>query len=115
MAPLTSDTAPARTARIASTHDPGDTAVVDGDVHRHHPRRIDVGRALVIVLSDGVDTSSWLRADAVLDTAKRADVVVYAVSAQAPVKPSFSADLTSLTGGRLFEGRENREPRERSF
>ena len=63
----------------------------------------DVGRALLIVFSDGVDTSSWLTADAVLDTAKRSDVVVYAVSPRSRLKPEFLRDLTSFTGGRLFE------------
>jgi VWFA-related protein len=63
----------------------------------------DAGRALLIVFSDGVDTSSWLRADAVLDAAKRADVVVYGVSVVSRLKPEFLRDLTSLTGGRLFE------------
>ena len=65
----------------------------------------DAGRALLIVFSDGVDTSSWLSADAVLDAAKRSDVVVYGVSvtAQSRLKPEFLRDLTSLTGGRLFE------------
>ncbi|MGH7485192.1 MAG: hypothetical protein ACREMY_06245, partial [bacterium] len=58
---------------------------------------------LLIVFSDGVDTSSWLRAEAVLDTAKRADVVVYGVSVASRLKPQFLRDLTSLTGGRLFE------------
>jgi hypothetical protein len=42
----------------------------------------DVGRGLVIVFSDGVDTASWLTDDAVLNTAKRSDVVVYAVYVQ---------------------------------
>jgi hypothetical protein len=39
----------------------------------------DVGRSLMIVFSDGVDTRSWLEADAVLEIAKRGDVVVYGV------------------------------------
>ncbi len=63
----------------------------------------DAGRALLIVFSDGLDTSSWLTANAVLDTAKRADVVAYGVSVKSPVKPEFLRDLTSFSGGRLFE------------
>jgi len=39
----------------------------------------------------------------VLNTAKRSDVVVYAVSVQARLKPEFLRDLTSATGGRLYE------------
>jgi VWFA-related protein len=63
----------------------------------------DVGRSLVIVFSDGLDTASWLTADAVVDVAKRSDVVVYAVSVRSPQKPDFLRDLTSTTGGRLLE------------
>jgi VWFA-related protein len=37
-------------------------------------------RSLLIVFSDGVDTASWLRADVLLDDARRTDAVVYAVS-----------------------------------
>ena len=63
----------------------------------------DVGRGLLIIFSDGVDTASWLTPDIVLDTAKRSDIVVYAVSAQSRLKPEFLRDLTSATGGRLYE------------
>ena len=58
----------------------GKTALVDGTYAGIMLGESDAGRALVIVFSDGLDTSSWLRADAVLDAAKRADAVVYAVS-----------------------------------
>ena len=38
-----------------------------------------------------------------LDTAKRSDVVVYGVSVVSRLKPEFLREMTSLTGGRLFE------------
>ena len=63
----------------------------------------DVGRSLLIVFSDGVDTSSWLSPNGVLDIAKRSDVVAYGVSTRSPLKPAFLRDLTSFTGGQLFE------------
>ena len=50
----------------------------------------DVGRSLLIVFSDGVDTSSWLDAESVLETARRGDVVVYGVEVGAR-RASFSA------------------------
>ncbi len=59
----------------------------------------DVGRSLLILFSDGVDTSSWLSAESVLNTARRGDVVVYSVEigdARAP----FMRHLTDVTGGR---------------
>jgi hypothetical protein len=49
------------------------------------------------------DTASWLSEDAVLTAAKRSDAVVYAVSARSRLRPEFLRDVTSLTGGRLFE------------
>jgi VWFA-related protein len=39
----------------------------------------------------------------VLNTAKRSDVVVYAVSVQSRLKPEFLRELTAATGGRLYE------------
>ena len=63
-----------------------------------------IGRrpGLLIVFSDGVDTSSWLRADAVLDAARRADVVVYGVSVVSRLG-RVSPRATTLTRRRLFE------------
>jgi Uncharacterized protein encoded in toxicity protection region of plasmid R478, contains von Willebrand factor (vWF) domain len=61
----------------------------------------DAGRSLLIVFSDGVDTSSWLDAESVLETARRGDVVVYGVEVGAR-RASFPRDLTEITGGRLF-------------
>ncbi len=61
----------------------------------------DAGRSLLIVFSDGVDTSSWLDAESVLETARRGDVVVYGVEVGAR-RASFTRDLTEITGGRLF-------------
>ena len=101
-AKLTADIATVRQA-LGGAHGTGVTALVDGTYAGLMVGEADAGRALLIVFSDGVDTSSWLRADAVLDTAKRADVVVYGVSVVSRLKPEFLRDLTSLTGGRFFE------------
>jgi len=80
----------------------GETALVDGAYAGMAVGESDVGRALLIVFSDGLDTSSWLLPDSVLETARRSDVVAYAVSV-GRVKTEFLRDLTSFTGGRLFE------------
>jgi VWFA-related protein len=61
----------------------------------------DVGRSLMIIFSDGVDTSSWLSAESVVDTARRGDVIVYGVEV-GERRASFPRDLTEVTGGRLF-------------
>jgi VWFA-related protein len=97
-------TSNARTVREAldEAEPAGDTALVDGSYAAMVVGESDVGRALLIVFSDGLDTSSWLLPDSVLETAKRSDVVAYAVSV-GRVKAEFLRDLTSFTGGRLFE------------
>jgi Ca-activated chloride channel family protein len=87
-------------SRAAGT---GNTALFDGTYAGITVGGTDAGRALLIVFSDGLDTSSWLTADKVLDAARRSDVIVYAVSVRSPTKPDFLRDLTSLTSGRLFE------------
>ena len=81
----------------------GSTSLIDGAYAGIQIGESDAGRALMIVFSDGLDTSSWLGADKVLDAAKRSDVVAYAVAVRSPAKPEFLRDLTSFTGGRLFE------------
>jgi VWFA-related protein len=100
-AALTSDLEPLREA-IGDIAGVGDTSLVDGVYAGITVGESDAGRALLIVFSDGLDTMSWLSSAAVLDTAKRSDVVVYAVSV-GNVKSDFLRDLTSFSGGRLFE------------
>jgi VWFA-related protein len=101
-AALTKEVTAIRTA-LDAAESAGDTALVDGSYAAMMLGESDPGRALVIVFSDGLDTSSWLPADAVLDTAKRSDVVVYGVSVRSQLKPEFLRDLSTFTGGRLFE------------
>jgi VWFA-related protein len=99
---LTNDLAKVREA-MTPLNDVGDTSIIDATYAAMMLGESDVGRGLVIVFSDGLDTASWLTADMVLNTAKRSDVVVYAVSVQSRLKPEFLRDLTSATGGRLYE------------
>jgi Ca-activated chloride channel family protein len=82
---------------------PGETSIVDATYSGIMLGESDVGRGLLIVFSDGVDTASWLTPDMVLNTARRSDIVVYAVSAQSRLKPEFLQELTAATGGRLYE------------
>jgi VWFA-related protein len=98
---LTSDTGPVRTA-IDSAIPKGNTSLIDASFAGMMLAESDVGRGLVIVFSDGRDTSSWLRPKAVLDVAKRCDAVVYGVAAGLALKAEFLKDLTDQTGGRLF-------------
>ena len=89
-------------AAIDRTVATGETSLVDGVYTAMMIGESDVGRSLLIVFSDGLDTSSWLSADAVLDAAKRSDVVVYAVAVGTSPKATFLPDLSALTGGTFF-------------
>jgi len=99
---LTTDFPAVRSA-LGRINGEGGTALIDGAFAAMSLGESDAGRSLLIVFSDGVDTSSWLRSEAVLDIAKRSDVVVYAVATTSRVKPEFLRELTSLTGGKLYE------------
>jgi VWFA-related protein len=99
---LTPNVAAVRAA-LGEARGTGMTALIDGTYAGIMVGESDAGRALLIVFSDGVDTSSWLHADAVIDTAKRADVVVYGVAVVSRLKPDFLREVASFTGGRLFE------------
>ena len=63
-----------------------------------------IGRALVLVFSDGIEVSSYLSHDAVLETAKLSDTVVYGVSLLAGRRrPGFLSDLADASGGSLVQ------------
>jgi Ca-activated chloride channel family protein len=99
---LTKDRARLRTA-LAAAYAAGGTALVDSSYAGLMVGESDVGRALLLVFSDGVDTASWLSPARVLETAKRCDVVVYGVSLAGSQKSTFLRDLSAFTGGRLLE------------
>jgi VWFA-related protein len=80
----------------------GETALVDGVFTGMMVGESDVGRSLLMVFSDGLDTASFLNAERVLDLGRRSDVVVYPVTSKG-ARPDFLEDLASLTGGRLHE------------
>ena len=81
----------------------GQTSLVDGTSAALALAGSDVGRSLLIVFSDGVDTASFLSSDVVLQSARRSDVVVYGVAMRGRISPTFLKDLGELTGGAVFE------------
>jgi Ca-activated chloride channel family protein len=99
--PLTSELARVRSA-LSRAKSSGQTSLIDATFMGMLIAESDVGRALLIVFSDGVDTRSWLTGDAVVETAKRSDVVVYNVGVGRH-QPEFSRDLSGATGGRLIQ------------
>jgi len=100
--PLTNDFGRVRQS-IRGMRPSGATLLVDATYAGMVLPESDEGRNLLVLFTDGVDTGSFLRREAVIDTAKRTDVVVYAVAVAVPRRSSFLEDVTSQTGGRLFE------------
>ena len=89
-------------------------------------RESDPGRTLLLIFSDGDDTSSWLTTPKVIETAKRTDAVVYAVvvpfqrafwTPQGRVIDTvkeagrFLDSLTEETGGRVLFASSNSDLR----
>ena len=98
-------------------------------------READPGRTLLLIFSDGADTSSWLKAPAVLESARRTDAVVYGIGIAVPqystsVQRSpngagtrrevmwmvrdagkFLQSLTEETGGRVLFANSNQDLR----
>jgi VWFA-related protein len=97
---LTHELTPVRTA-IEAVQPSGGTALVDASFAGVLLGESDVGRSLMIVFSDGVDTASWLTPDSVLDVARRSDVIAYGVSA-GQTRSDFLPEVVEATGGRLF-------------
>jgi VWFA-related protein len=100
-APLTTD----RAGVLGALHAPGGfggTALFDASYTGLVLGDTDQGRSLMIVFSDGVDTASWLTAEAVHDAAQRTDTVAYAVSLPGS-RRTFLRDLAAETGGSVFE------------
>jgi Ca-activated chloride channel family protein len=64
---------------IASTAASGSTALHDASFAALTFKDAMAGRALVLVFSDGDDTSSWLSGQTVMEIARRSDAVIYGV------------------------------------
>jgi Ca-activated chloride channel family protein len=88
---------------IEAAEPSGGTGLVDASFASIMLAESDVGRSLVLVFSDGLDTASWLLPDGVLDVARRSDAVVYGITAGRVRKGDFLRDLSETTGGRLYE------------
>jgi VWFA-related protein len=106
-APLSGDVARVREA-LAGVKPDGPTSLIDATYAAITVADADLGRGLLILFSDGLDTASWLTDRMVLDAARRSDVVVYAVSAASRATP-FLRNVTDDTGGRLYDIRSTRD------
>jgi VWFA-related protein len=99
---LTADVAAVRAA-LDKAQPAGGTALIDGAYSALMLAGRDAGRDLVVVFSDGLDTSSILSADRVLESAQRSDAVVYGVTAGSSGKVGFVRRLSDQTGGQSLE------------
>lgn len=97
--PLTGSLGDLRSA-IDRVEPRGQTSLIDATHAAMMVGESEVGRSLALVFSDGIDTSSWLTSDVVLDTARRIDVVVCGVSI-GRTPDAFLRDVTELSGGTL--------------
>ena len=87
---------------LAAAEPTGETALVDGTLAGLIAGESDVGRSLLMVFSDGLDTASFLDPDRVLDIGRRSDVVAYPIATKG-ARPKFLDDLAEVTGGRVHE------------
>jgi Ca-activated chloride channel family protein len=99
---LTSDLAAVR-AELLRIAPSGETAIMDGVYVALTTTLAQAGRSLVVVCTDGYDTSSWLQPDEVLESAKRSNAVLYAVTAAAERRRSPLRDLADATGGQMLQ------------
>ena len=95
--------------RLRTIEPTGSTALRDAVQIALDLRPRDRTRTLLLVFTDGEDTSSWLSANAVLDSARRAAVVVHVVRVQSD---TFLDRLADVTGGRTFSATSDRQLRE---
>lgn len=96
-------------AALDAVEPSGGTALADGTYAALTLAEEDAGRDLLIVFSDGVDTSSWLTADRVLGAVRRADLVISGVWVRGTGEPDFLRAATALSGGTLLEAESSRD------
>lgn len=122
---------------LASIKTGGGTSLYDGTYAALTLRDLQPGRrALLLIFSDGADTTSWLPDSVVAAAARRTDVVVYAVALRdEPVVPSrvmfrsgielmpglrsartpheFLNEIAEITGGTIYQAERRAMLRER--
>jgi VWFA-related protein len=106
--PMTGDVAAIRSA-LQSIRGLGATALRDAVHLALELQPHDRTRPLVLVFTDGHDTTSWLGEDAVIDSARRIGVVVHAVRVESD---QFLDRLADSSGGRTWSATSDRQLRE---
>jgi VWFA-related protein len=98
---LTADVSQLRTALDQSLPG-GQTSLIDASLAGLVVAASDAGRSLILTFSDGVDTASALPPASVIDVARRAETVVFGVSA-GKLRTPFLKELADTTGGDAVE------------
>lgn len=91
----------------------GDTSLYDAAFAATMVGESGDGRNLVLLFSDGVDTSSWLSESQALTSARRANVVVYGATVRGGGSTPFLEELARQTGGDVVEVESTRDLRAR--
>jgi Ca-activated chloride channel homolog len=74
----------------------GSTGMIDAVLAAIALRHGTEGRVVLLVFTDGMDTTSWLDSEQVLDAALRSDLVVYAVSISSLFVAKSGAETASV-------------------
>lgn len=98
---LSTDVAGIRAA-LSRIKPAGRTSLADGIYVALTATLTQPGRSLVVVCTDGSDISSWLRTEDVIESAKRANAVIYAVTAADAKRGAVLEAVTDATGGELL-------------
>jgi Ca-activated chloride channel homolog len=104
---LTTDWSRLRNA-LNESQSSGQTSLVDASLAGLVVASSSSGRSLMLTFSDGLDTSSLLPPESVLDSARRTEVVVFGVS-DGKLRAPFLKDLANATGGDIVEIRSTSE------
>jgi tight adherence protein B len=80
----------------------GRTSIMDGVYVALTSTLDQSARSLVVVCTDGADTTSWLQSSEVLEASQRANAVVYAVTASDGRQSSQLKELADATGGQVL-------------
>jgi len=100
---LTADHAQVREA-LPTGEQIGGTALIDAIYAALAMAEPGEHRTLLIVLSDGLDTASWLDPASVVRSAQRSEAVIYAIStAGRNGTPEILQEIASASGGEVFE------------
>lgn len=110
LVPLTTDLTSIRDAVQEIVPD-GETAILDGIYAALMAAQAETGRSLLVVCTDGRDTSSWLDRDELLESARRSNAVIDVIATGGARRWSVLTDLTDATGGATTEVESSRQIR----